>query len=92
MTPRLPRTQSGWRLGQQNHTGYVAHFSEHITENYNGHIIPKWMIVKEPQGYMLYTFMYGGYHRLTGFQPHKKLKDVKNYCDVQVPRFERGDY
>lgn len=85
-------SRGGWLMTSQPGTGYIAYISTHITKTYLGVTQPKWMIVKEKEGYMLYTFMYGGYHRLTGFQHHKLLKDVKYYCDVEVERFHKGQY
>lgn len=82
--------KAGWKIGSQPNTGYLAYFSTHKVVLYNGFSQPSWMIVKEGKGYMLYTFIHGGYHRLTGFQHHRLLKDVKYYCDVEVERFNNG--
>ena len=81
----------GWKRGTQPNTGYLAYFSTHKTISPNNET-PKWMIVKEPTGYMLYFFSNKGYQRLTGFQPHKLLKEVQYYCDVEVERFNQAQY
>lgn len=82
---------NGWKRGHQPHTGYLAYFSTHKMETYNGVSMPKWMIVKD-DGYVLYVFMFGGYHRVKGLQPFKYLRDAKYYCDVEVEKFDRGIY
>ena len=84
--------REGWVRDYLPNTRYLVYSSMHNMVRYENQNHPKWMIVKEPKGYMLYVFMFGGYQPLKGFQPHKKLKDVQHYCDVEVERFNNGQY
>lgn len=84
--------REGWVRDYLPNTGYLVYSSTHKTVLYENRSFDKWMIVKEPNGYMLYVFMFGGYHPVKGFQPQKRLKDVQYYCDVEVERFNNGQY